>query len=204
VKAVEAYGDLVRMGQPVMTTREASNRWQTDRVTAGRRLRAIEAAGLARHLRRGLWSLDSTMPLFALAPYLTAPFPAYVSLWSALAHHGVIEQIPRQISVASLGRPRQIETSIGTFDVHRLAGEVFGGFDGSGKSGYVAAPEKALFDIVYVRAAAGKKAYFPELSLPRNFDRGALESWTDRISSPRLRAMVSRRLRESLKGAATD
>jgi predicted transcriptional regulator of viral defense system len=204
VKPVEAYGDLVQMGQPVMTTREAATRWQTDRVTAGRRLRAIEAAGLARHLRRGLWSLDLATPLFALAPYLTAPFPAYVSLWSALAHHGLIEQIPRQISVVSLDRPRQIETSVGTFDVHHVAGEVFGGFEGSEKSGYVATPEKAIFDIVYVRAAAGKKAYFPELALPQGFDSAALARWTDRIPSIRLRTMVSRRLRESVRGAAKD
>ena len=204
MKPVEAYGDLVKMSQPVMTTREASTRWQTDPVTAGRRLRAIEAAGLARHLRRGLWSLDPAMPPFALAPYLTAPFPADVSLWSALAHHGLIEQIPGQVSIASLGRPRQIETSIGTFDVHRLAGEVFGGFEGSGKSGYVATPEKALFDVVYVRAAAGRKAYFPELSLPGTFDRSVLHLWTDRIPSPRLRTMVSRRLRETLWDAAKD
>jgi predicted transcriptional regulator of viral defense system len=30
-------------------------------------------------------------------PYLTAPRPAYVSLWSALARHGMIDQIPRSI-----------------------------------------------------------------------------------------------------------
>lgn len=204
MKPIEAYGDLMQMGQPVMTTREASTRWRTDRVTAARRLRALEAAGLARQLRRGLWSLDPALPPFTLAPYLTAPFPAYVSLWSALAHHGLIEQIPRRIFVASLDRPRQIETSVGMFDVHHLAGEVFGGFEGSEQGGYVATPEKAVFDLVYVRAAAGKKAYFPELLLPQDFDRAELGLWVDRIPSARLQTMVSRRLGEALQSAVED
>jgi predicted transcriptional regulator of viral defense system len=204
VKPVEAYGDLVRMGRPVLSTREAATRWQADRVTAGRRLRAIEEAGLARHLRRGLWALDPEMEPFALAHFLTAPFPAYVSLWSALARHGLIEQIPRQISVASLDRSRRIETSVGAYLVHHLAGEVFGGFEGTEGSGYLATPEKALFDTIYVRAAAGGQAYFPELSLPRDFDRAALRSWTDRIPTPRLRTLVSRGIGNALGHASTE
>ena len=204
MKPVEAYGDLVRMGPPVLSTREAATRWQTDRVTAGRRLRAIGEAGLARHLRRGLWALDPDIEPFALAHFLTAPFPAYVSLWSALARHGLIEQIPRQISVASLDRSRRIETSVGTYLVHHLAGEVFGGFEGAEKSGYLATPEKALFDTIYVRAAAGGRAYFPELSIPKDFDRAALRSWTDRIPSPRLRTLVSRGIGDALRHATTE
>jgi predicted transcriptional regulator of viral defense system len=191
------------MGRPIVSTREAAARWQTSSVTAGRRLRGMESAGVVRNLRRGLWSLDPRIAPFAIPHFLTAPFPAYVSLWSALAFHGMIEQIPRQISVASLDRSRRIETSIGTFSVHHLAGEVFGGFTGSEESGYLAVPEKAIFDTIYVRAAAGGKPYFPELTLPDGFDREVLSDWTQRIESPRLRTLVSRGARDAL-GAASD
>jgi len=201
VKPVEAYGDLVEMGRPIVTTREAATRWRTEQGTAGRRLRAIEAAGLAKQLRRGLWALDPRIEPFAVPHFLTAPHPAYVSLWSALARHGLIEQIPRQISVASLDRSRRIETSIGTYEIHHLAPEVFGGFSGTEREGYVASAEKALFDTVYVRAAAGSRAYFPELELPPDFDRDAVDHWVDRIGSSRLRTLVSRRLRNTLRGA---
>jgi predicted transcriptional regulator of viral defense system len=204
MRAMEAYGDLVRMGRPVLSTGEAAARWRADRVTTGRRLRAMEDAGLARRLRRGLWALDPDIEPFALAHFLTAPFPAYVSLWSALARHGLIEQIPRQVSVASLDRSRRIETSVGTFLVHHLAGELFGGFEGTEGSGYLATPEKALFDTVYVRAAAGGRAYFPELSLPEDFDRAALRGWTERIPSQRLRTLVARGIAAALKQAATE
>lgn len=198
MRALAAYGDLRAMGPPVVTTREAAARWGTAQGTAGRRLRAMEDARLVRRLRRGLWALDPDLPPFAIAPYLTAPFPAYVSLWSALAVHEMIEQIPRQISVASLDRSRRIVTAAGVYDVHHLSPELFGGYRGSVEKGYLASPEKALFDTVYVRAAAGSKAFFTELALPADFAHAQLERWIDRIASARLRTLVSRRLDETL------
>jgi predicted transcriptional regulator of viral defense system len=192
------------MKRPIVTNSEAAARWQAERVTTSRRLRGMEEAGLIRRLRRGVWSLDPEIEPFAAAPFLTAPFPAYISFWSALARHGLIEQIPRQVSVASLDRSRRIETSIGTYAIHHLAPEVFGGFEGSEEKGYVATAEKAVFDTVYVRAAAGGRAYFPELSLPRGFDREGIDEWIDRIESSRLRTMVSRGVREALRKASDE
>jgi predicted transcriptional regulator of viral defense system len=199
MRPIDAYGELLRMNRPIVTTREAAARWQTKQGTAGRRLRAMEEAGLARRLRRGLWALDPEIEPFVVAPYLTAPFPAYVSFWSALSRHGIIEQIPRQISVASLDRAQRITTSVATYTIHHLAPELFGGYHGSEESGYLATPEKALFDTVYVRAAAGSRAFFPELSLPRDFDDAQIKEWTGRIKGSRLRTLVSRRLREALR-----
>jgi predicted transcriptional regulator of viral defense system len=201
VKPAQAYGDLLRMNRPIVTTGEATTRWRVDPDTAGRRLRGLEEAGLARRLRRGLWALDPNVERFVLPPFLTAPFPAYVSFWSALSHHGLIEQIPREISVASLDRARRIETSAGVFAIHHLAPELFGGYRGSEGSGYLATPEKALFDTVYVRAAAGSRAFFPELTLPAGFDDSTAKAWSERIASARLRTLASRRLREVLRQA---
>lgn len=195
------YGQLLRLDRSVVTTGEAAAVWQTSGRTAGRRLEAMDEGGLVRRLRRGLWALDPEIPPFAVAPFLTAPFPAYVSFWSAFARHQMIEQIPRQVSVASLDRARSVITTVGTYEIHHLAPKLFGGFDGSEVSGYLATPEKALFDAVYVRAASGSRAFFPELSLPAGFKDRELERWTERIESARLRTLVSRRLGEVL-GAA--
>lgn len=204
MKPASAYGDLQRMNRAIVTTREAAARWQTAQGTAGRRLRGMEEAGLVRRLRRGLWALDTDVAPFAVAPYLTAPFPAYVSFFSALSRHDMIEQIPRQISVASLDRAQRITTTVGTYEIHHLAPRLFGGYGGSEESGYLATPEKALFDAVYVRAAAGSRAFFPELSLPRDFDDAQIKEWIGRIESARLRTLVSRRLREVLGQARRE
>lgn len=204
MKTTDAYADLLAMGQPAVTNREAAARWQTSQRVAGQRLRALDDAGLVRHLRRGLWAVDMNLDPFVLAPYLTAPYPAYVSLWSALSRHGMIEQIPRQISISSLDRAQRVTTSVGTYDIHHLAPGLFGGFSGDEESGYVASPEKALFDTVYVRAAAGRRAFFPELSLPADFSELRLKEWLDRIRGARLKTIVTRHIREALKGAARD
>jgi predicted transcriptional regulator of viral defense system len=194
---IGAFGQLRQLDRSVVTTGEAAAVWQTSGRTAGRRLEAMDEGGLVRRLRRGLWALDPEIPPFAVAPFLTAPFPAYVSFWSAFARHQMIEQIPRQVSVASLDRARVVATAVGSFEIHHLAPELFGGFTGSERSGYVATAEKALFDTVYIRAASGSRAYFPELSLPADFDDRELEKWIGRIESARLRTIVSRQLDEA-------
>jgi predicted transcriptional regulator of viral defense system len=195
--AVGDFGRLRRLDRSVVTTGEAAAVWETSGRTAGRRLEAMDEGGLVRRLRRGTWALDPEIPPFAVAPFLTAPFPAYVSFWSAFARHQMIEQIPRQVSVASLDRARVVATTVGNFEIHHLAPEVFGGFTGSEQSGYLATPEKALFDTVYVRAVSGGRAYFPELTFPAGFDDRELERWTERIGSARLRTLVSRQLDEA-------
>lgn len=199
MRLTDAYGDLLRMDRPVLRSEEVAARWKASRRTASHRLRAMEEGGLVRRLRSGLWAIDPDVPQFAVAPYLTAPHPAYVSFWSALAHHGLIEQIPRRVSVASLSRTRRIETAVGTYAIHQLAPGLFGGYTGNDREGYVASAEKCVFDTVYIRAAAGGQAFFTELELPRDFARGELTQWIDRIESPRLRTLVSRRLREVLQ-----
>ncbi|MGH2975054.1 MAG: type IV toxin-antitoxin system AbiEi family antitoxin domain-containing protein [Solirubrobacterales bacterium] len=200
----DAHRALLSMNRAVLNTREAAALWQTRMQTASRRLRGLEEAGFVRRLRRGLWTLDPQIDPFVVAPFLTAPLPAYVSFVSALGHHGMIEQIPKQITVATLHRPRKVETSVGTFSIHRLAPELFGGFDGSVEDGYIARPEKALFDSVYTRAAAGRQAFFPELTLPAEFDDDALQDWVDRIPAKRLNTLVPRYLREAMSHAVRE
>lgn len=204
MRTTDAYGDLLEMGGAALTTREAAARWRIEQRAAGQRLRALERAGLVLRLRRGLWALDPNIKSAVVPPFLTAPFPAYVSLQSALYRHGMIEQIPRQVFVASLDRTQRIQTAIGVFQVHHLAPEVFGGFEGTEETGFLARPEKAIFDTVYVRAAHRGQAHFPELILPPDFDDSQLESWTARIPAQRLRTLVGRHLAEALSHAERE
>jgi len=201
VRTTDAYGELLAIGRPAVETREAAARLRTSSNNATKILRAIERAGLVRQLRKGLWALDPNTAPAVFAPYLTAPYPAYVSFWSALARHDMIEQIPTKIEVASMDRSRTVATPLGTFVIHRLAPEVFTGFEGSPETGYVARPEKALFDIVYVRAPRGGSVRFPELTLPDGFDRDLLDEWTTRIPRPRLRTIVARGIGSALDQA---
>lgn len=202
MKATDALSELYQLGRPVIETREAAARLGRSTSRASQILRSLEDSGLALQLRHGLWTLRHDLDPFVLPPYLTAPFPSYVSFWSALARHGIIEQVPRQIFVASLGRPRRVPTSIGTYSIHHLAPGLFDGYQGSDDVGYLATPEKALFDTIYLRAPRGGPIQTPELELPKSFREDKMSKWTKQVSPPSLQTRVSRSLAKALATAA--
>jgi predicted transcriptional regulator of viral defense system len=201
MKPTDAFGDLLRLQRPIIQTREAAVRLGVSVSRASQILRVLEESGLVRRLRRGLWALRPAVDPFIVPPYLTAPFPAYASFWSALARHGMIDQVPRQIFVASLDRTQRITSTVGTYSIHHLAPELFDGYEGSEESGYLATPEKALFDTVYLRIPRGGQVLLPELELPERFQEMKLQEWTSRVARPRLRTLVSRGLAKALAGA---
>lgn len=102
----------------------------------------------------------------------------------------------------ALDRSKRIDTSLGAFSIHHVAPELFTGFDGSADSGYLATPEKALFDTVYIRAPRGGHVYFPELTLPTGFDAAKVEGWIEMVAPPRLRTIVAREVERALGQAA--
>jgi len=201
MRMTDAYANLQRMDRPVIGTREAAVRLALSTSATSQLLRRLERSRLVRRLRRGLWVLRPETEPFAVSRYLTAPFPAYVSFWSALARHGMIEQIPRQVYVASLGRTRKIKTSMGDFSIHHLVPELFGGYRQIDEGGHLATPEKALFDTVYVLTPKGGQIHLPELELTAAFADVELAGWTDRIANPRIRTLVRRGLDSALAGA---
>jgi predicted transcriptional regulator of viral defense system len=204
VKSADAYGDLVRLERPIIETREAATRLGLSVSRTSHLLRSLEESGLVQRLRHGLWAIGSDVEPVSLAPYLTVPFPAYVSFWSALARHGMIEQIPRQIYVASLHRTRTVKTTIGTYSIHQIVPELFDGYAGSERAGYLATAEKSLFDTIYLRSTRGARIYLPELVLPNDFDGTKLDEWTARIARPRLRTLVTRGLEHAIAHASTE
>lgn len=198
MKSADVYADLRRIGRPIVEIREAATRLGLSEKNTTLHLRSLEAAGLVRRIRRGLWALRPDIDPFVVPPYLTAPYSAYVSVWSALARHGMIEQIPRSVSVVSTSRPKRVQTTIGVFEIHHIDPDLLDGFTGSSETGYVATPEKALFDTVYLRAPQGGSLHLPELELPPSFDEKKLQEWLERVKRPSLRTLVERGIETAL------
>lgn len=202
MSAAAAYAALRRLGGPLLTTGEAAAALRTSRSAASRSLRTLAERGLARRIRHGLWALtpEPLDPRRVVAE-LTRPYPAYVSLESALAAHGAIDQIPREVAVASLAKPRRVRTELGTYVIHRLPPELFGGYD-EREGIALATVEKALFDYLYVASASGHPdRRLPELDLPASFSHREVDRWVGRIRSARLRTLVSRALARALAHA---
>jgi predicted transcriptional regulator of viral defense system len=201
--ALDAYANLRRFGRSVITTADASLRLDRTLSAANRLLGRLAAAGLVVKLRRGLWSLDAHIDPLALPEFLTAPFPAYVSVQSALYFHGMISQIPQVVYVASLGPTRRVATSFATYSLHRLAPEFFGGFVSIGAV-HMATPEKALLDTLYLSCAKSRLfARLPELELPPRFRMREARRWIARIPAAYRRTLVERKLEEILGRTGT-
>jgi predicted transcriptional regulator of viral defense system len=203
MRSIDALAELGTLGKPVITTAEASAAWRMDLPGTSKTLSRLAASNLVRNVRRGIWAIGTDTPeLFEVAPVLTRPYPNYVSMYSALFKHGMIDQIPRTIDLMSLGRPMKLETSVGFFTIHHLHEESFGGFIGQSaiRSG-LATAEKALVDTITVLGVRGGVVTLPEIELPVDFDLQTMWVWVERISSLRLKTIATRNLRRLIETA---
>lgn len=193
------YASLRALDLPALTTADAAAVFGCSVTTASHALRRMAALGLLQSVRRGTWTLQRPPDLPELLEYVTAPYPAYVSLQSALHAHGMIEQIPNVLYAVTLGRTARLATGVGRFSLHHVDPSFFGGYEQLASGAKLATPEKALVDIFYLSSTRTRLfSALPELRLPRRFRVGVARGWVDRIASERLRALAGRRLDEAL------
>ncbi len=160
-----------------------------------RQLSRWKKAGKVYQLRRGLYSLAPPFQKIKPHPFLAANrlLPAsYVSLQSALAYYGMIpEYVPVTTSVTT-GRPVEWVTPLGIFDFRRIRIDFFDGYNwvdlGEKQSAFIASPEKALLDLVYLQPGGDTFDYLSELRLNNleRLDWQNLERLAIKIDKPKL------------------
>lgn len=195
---IDALRRLQQLGVAVFETRDAAALLQVTPGNASAILRRLARQGLLVHLSHGRWLADPHVDRFALPELISAPYPAYVSLQSALFHHGLIEQIPSVIYAATLARTRRVATPPATISFHHLPPYLFAGFVLTPKSdAKIATAEKALFDLLYLAPARSRLfARLPELSIPKRFQWKQLSHYTALVRSRARRTFLERRIRE--------
>jgi len=195
VTQIEAMRRLNALRAPAFSTREAAALLQVTPANASMILHRLERHGFLTHLARGRWGLARGVSRFALAEILSAPEPAYVSLQSALFHHGLIEQVPAVIYAVTPGRTRRVESVIGTVSFHRVPPELFFGFEITEDGAKIATAEKALFDILYLAPARSRLfARLPEIEFPRKFRWADIAKYIDHVKSGSRRVFLVRRI----------
>ncbi len=152
-------------------------------------------------LRRGLSALAPPYQKIKPHPFVVANrmvAGSYVSLQSALAHYGLIpEYVPITTSV-TVKRPARWETPLGVYEFRHLKSQLLRGYRltelGGGQTAFVATPEKALLDLIYLQPAGDSPDYLRELRL-QNLDRlnqDELRHQVELSHSPKLgRALAS-------------
>jgi predicted transcriptional regulator of viral defense system len=152
-------------------------------------------AGKILQLRRGLYALAPPYNKKEPHPFLVANHMArgsYVSCQSALAYYELIpEYVPVTISVTG-ERPARRKTQWGEFEFHHVKPELLFGYRRTEVSprqeAFVASPEKALLDLIYLQPGGDLPAYLKELRL-QNLERinlGELERQAATGDQPKL------------------
>ncbi len=186
---------LAPTDDPVFTTADAAVRLGLPNAHASTILARLAAAGQLIRLRRGVWARPGGVDALALPEYLTAPFPAYVSLQSALYLHGMVSQVPGVTYAVSLARARRFVTPFATVSIHHVRPSFFFGFEEAGHGGRLATPEKALLDFLYLTPARSKLfRALPEIEWPARFSASRARAMVRRIEAARRRTLVARRL----------
>jgi predicted transcriptional regulator of viral defense system len=148
---VEAFAKIEALGQSFFETKDVAALLRVENSNANKIASRLARGGLILPIARGKWALRTRLNNLAIAEHLTSPYPAYVSLQSALYHHGLISQIPAITYAVSIARTRRYQTPVGTFSIHHVAPDFFFGFE-LDELGIVkiATPEKALVDVFYL------------------------------------------------------
>lgn len=166
-----------------------------DPVHVRRQLGRWVKAGKVYQLRRGLYTLAPPYQQTKPHPFLVANQlvrPSYVSLQSALAFYGLIpEYVPVTTSVTS-DRPQKLSTPLGSYQFQRIRKDRFFAFNledlGDGQRAYLAEPEKALLDLVYLRPGGEELSYLQSLRLQNleGIDLDRLREIAQKFDSPKI------------------
>lgn len=192
---------IKRLERPVFTTHELVVLSGKSPSTVVHSLTRLASRELLLKIHRGVWADAGPRRIspFEFIPYLFPRQRAYVSFISALNLHGIVEQIPQVITLASTAHTSTLRTKAGVFSVHQIAPALFDGFDWYKRDGnfLIAEPEKALIDSLYLSSRKKKQfGSFPELDFPSDFSFKKAARWAGRIPEEKIRKHVLSKLAE--------
>jgi predicted transcriptional regulator of viral defense system len=181
-----------------VTTRSAAQLAGMSMTAASMALQRLSAEGLVTRIKAGSWLVGSAVrEPAALVAAVARPYDAYLSGWSALRHHGRIQQFPETHFGVTLGRPAEMKVAGVRVRLHHVTPELFTGYDFVPElGGHVASAEKALFDLAYF-AAVGRgrlSGHVPETEL-NGLRQADIQGWLRRIPTIRIRTRVEQKLR---------
>ena len=160
-----------------------------------RQLSRWTKAGKISQLRRGLYVLAPPFQKVKPHPFVIANrmvHASYVSLQSALAYYGLIPEYVPVVTSVTTSRPGCWNTPFGTYDFHHIKTAMFRGYKltvlTENQRVFVATPEKALLDMIYLQVGGDCREYLEELRL-QNMESLALtelKRWANLSGRPKL------------------
>lgn len=204
MNSLKFWSEISQRKLSLLHTRDIADLLGISIHSAGKYLEALRQQNLVEKLNRGKWAvLGPELDVLRVAEFLTSPRESYISLHSALFHHGMIEQIPARIYAVTVDRSKVVRTPIGIYSFHHCHPDFFTGYDYLKPFLKIASPEKSLVDYFYFTPAKSRQFNrLPELHLPPKFSWKKAEGFCFLVPSPRTRSLVLAKLnslRASLK-----
>lgn len=172
---------------------------QTNPNYVRRQLAEWVNTGKVWQLRRGLYTLAPPHQKVQPHPFLVANRMvngSYVSKMSALAYFGHVPEFVALVTSVTTGRPGEWETPLGHYVYQHLQPGMFFGYQhiqvAADQFAYIATPEKALLDLVYLQPGGDDRAYLESLRL-QNLDQIDLEKmwgFVEKSGRPKLSRAV--------------
>ena len=172
-----------------------------DAADVRRQLSRWTRAGRLYQLRRGLYALAPPHQKVKPHPFVVANAMvrgSYVSLQSALAHYGLIPEYTPAVTSVSAGRPARWETPLGDYEYRHVKTGWLHSYRrlelGRDEFAFVATPEKALLDLIYLQPGGEAPAYLEELRLQglERLDLEALAGLAKGTGRPKLQRAARR------------
>lgn len=160
-----------------------------------RRLTDWSKAGKVTRLRRGLYVLPKRVRALEPHPYVIANrlvAGSYVSLEMALAYYSLIPEHVAVITNVTIGRPGFCTNEFGRFLYRHLHPRYFFGMEYrhimKNQYAYIAYPEKALLDLIYLRRGGDSPDFIQSLRLQHleQLDLDRLHQFATHFNKPKL------------------
>lgn len=152
--------------------------------------------GLLKSVKRGVFVLPKQkIDINILANELNY---SYISLEYALSYYQMIPDIVRAVTSVSKNRYEKIENEFGLFNYNKIGPKLFLGYTLLDsiildRKFRIALPEKALFDLVYLRSDLKKHNDFESLrlSLTKKFSIYKIKQYNSLVSSPQIKQRIN-------------
>lgn len=130
-----------------------------------------EKTGKLIQLKRGIYLLaDTYRKIEIYEPYIASILkrPSYLSLEKALEYYGLIPEAVKVYTCVTTKRPAKFSSPAGIFSYRHIKNSLFWGYKPitlRRQTAFIASPEKALLDLIYLSGIKISTAYLEGLRL---------------------------------------
>ncbi len=177
MKTIELIKALDRLRKPFYTISDLEKVTGQSRKSLYVALKRLADRGVLRRMGQGVYSLFTTPPNVEVAAS-SLYMPNYLSFEAALSRRGILTLIPYTLTFATTRKTRRFAIEGRSAEFRQIKKELFWGYETEGGI-YVAKPEKAFLDLVYLASRGNASVDLDEIDI-------------DKLSQPRLKEFLKK------------